>query len=109
MRRVPIFLILLAIGGGYWIWDLTHHDHDGEHGPALMVAQVEQFAVGAYRSNDGEVSENVISAACLPGEDGKGEAPNQHFRCDLTFSGGGGDNVVVHVMPDGLMYKGAGS
>jgi hypothetical protein len=105
VRRLPVFLVLVVIGIGYWIWDATHHDHDTEHGPPLTIAEVEQYAVGPYQTSEGEVSETVTSATCLPGEDGNGEEPNQHFRCDLVFEGGGIDNVVVHVEPDALLFK----
>jgi hypothetical protein len=105
MRRIPLFGVLIVIGLIYWGWDATHHDHGGGHGAPLTTVEIERYGKGEYRDKDG-TAHTVSAVSCQPGEDGKGQAPNVHFRCDLTFTNGDHDNVVIHVLPgDELMFK----
>jgi hypothetical protein len=108
VRRFSLFGVFLVIGLLYWAWDVTHHDHGGPHGTPMTVTEIQRVAVGAFTTDDGE-SHSIQQATCKPGEDGKGEEPNTHFRCDVWFSNGMSDNVVIHVLPDELMFKTAES
>ncbi|HEU0336507.1 MAG TPA: hypothetical protein VFR43_08125 [Gaiellaceae bacterium] len=95
---------LLAVGGLYWFWDSTHHDHPGPHGAPLTVAQAEQGSLGTFTADDGTTTD-VTDASCAGGEDGNDSGTTfTHFRCSLTFASGETDVVVVHVTPDGLEF-----
>ncbi|MGH3022151.1 MAG: hypothetical protein ACRDNI_00715 [Gaiellaceae bacterium] len=97
MRRARFLLPLLVLGGVYWIWDSTQHDHDEPHGTPIGVAQVEQFARGRYVGSSGEPN-IATSVDCRPGEDGEGEEPNVHFRCEIGFIDGDSLDRLVHVL-----------
>jgi hypothetical protein len=97
-------LVLLAIGGGYWLWDSTHHDHSEPHGPPLTVAQIEGFARGTFVDDSGG-TDTVTAITCRPGEDGAGTEPNVHFRCDMTFADGETADRLVHVLEQELLFK----
>jgi hypothetical protein len=104
VRRGGFFLVLLAIGGGYWLWDSTHHDHSEAHGPPLMVAQVQQLAQGTFVDDSGQ-SSTVTAISCRPGENGAGVEPNVHFSCDMTFADGETVTRLVHVLEQELIFK----
>lgn len=96
------WVALLAVGGVYWFWDSTHHDHPGPHGTPITVAQAEQGSLGTFTADDGTVT-NVTDASCAGGEDGNNSGTSfTHVRCSFTFASGETDEVVVHVTPDGL-------
>jgi hypothetical protein len=103
VRRARFFLPLLVLGGAYWIWDSTQHDHDEPHGRPMTAAQVEAER-GRYVGSSGEI--NIItSIECRPGEDGEGEEPNVHFRCEIGFIDGDSMNRLVHVLEQGLLIN----
>jgi hypothetical protein len=104
LKRLPIFGIVALMGLGYWGWDATHHDHGGAHGSPLTVAQIQRDMVGEFQSDDGTTS-YIRAATCRPGEDGKGTAPATHFRCTVVFGNQSTDSLVIHVLPDSLMFK----
>jgi hypothetical protein len=94
--------VLLGLAG--WGWDATHHDHGGPHGPPLAVATVEaELTQGSFASEDG-TSVQVQAANC----DGEGAAEGggyTHLECQLHFSNGEFDIVVVHVLADEFFFK----
>jgi hypothetical protein len=99
------WVAVLAVGGLYWFWDSTHHDHPGPHGAPLTVREAERASLGEFAADDGTVT-NVTDASCAGGEDGNDSGTSfTHFRCPLTFAGGETDEVVIHVMPDGLEFR----
>lgn len=104
LTRIPIFGVLALVGLGYWAWDASHHDHGGPHGQPMTISQMNRQARGTF-TDEGGVPREVRSADCRPGEDGHGSEPNTHYVCDLTFSNGSTDNVVVHVLPNELMFR----
>lgn len=104
MRRARSLLVLLVIGGGYWVWDSTHHDHGEAHGQPMTVAQIESVARGTFVDDSG-ASSVVTSSDCSPGEDGNGEEPNTHFRCEITYADGVTVNRLVHVLETELIFK----
>jgi hypothetical protein len=61
------------------------------------VEQVEFVARGTYVGESGDTN-LVTSADCRPGEDGDGEEPNVHFRCEIDFADGDSLNGLVHVL-----------
>jgi hypothetical protein len=98
------WVALLAVGGVYWFWDSTHHDHPGPHGTPITVAQAEQGSLGTFTSDDGTTT-NVTDASCAGGEDGSDSGTSfTHLRCSFTFASGETDEVVVHVTPGGLEF-----
>jgi hypothetical protein len=108
--RTASFLVLpgfMVIGLVSWGWDSTHHDHEGAHGapaPAAMVAQ--EMSVGTFTADDGS-SLAVQNASCTgDGAAAAGGGGHTHFRCQLAFTDGNSDEVLVHLLPgDGLFFK----
>jgi hypothetical protein len=96
------FVLLLGLVG--WAWDGSHHDHGGPHGQPMTIRQIERETHGAFTDDTG-AAHVVQSSSCRPGEDGNGTEPNTHYVCDLTFTNGSTDNVVVHILPDELTFK----
>jgi hypothetical protein len=102
--RLVLFVFLLVAGLSYWLWGATRPAHDGGHGPPLTVSRVSDLAVGTFKIEGGR-ERDVARAGCRAGADGAGIEPATHFRCDLRFVNGERDTVVVHVLPDGLLFK----
>lgn len=99
------FPLLLLFGGLFWFWDSTHHDHDGPHGVPMPVAQIETVSLGTFEVEDGSTTV-VTNAACRGGEKGDGDAGTfTHALCTITFENGDTDQVVVHLLPDGIEFR----
>jgi hypothetical protein len=104
MRRAGVTLVFLLLGGGYWLWDSTHHDHGEAHGLPMTEAEIELAAQGPFVDDSGRPTV-VTSSDCSPGEDGQGQEPNTHFRCDMTYADGTVVNRLVHVLETELIFK----
>ena len=101
LAAVPVvgFVVLGMVGLG---WDATHHDHSEPHGQPMTAFGVKRAMVGKmfHTENGGRVW--VESADCT----GDGTAALQvHFHCRLLFNNRQTDDVVVHVLRDGLFFK----
>ena len=101
LAAVPIVgFVLLGIGS--MGWDATHHDHSEPHGQPMTAFGVERAMVGKMFHSDAGRRLWVESAKCT----GDGTAALQvHFNCRLSFNNRETDDVVVHVLRDGLFFK----
>jgi hypothetical protein len=91
----------LAVWG--WGEDATHHDHRGAHAEPVTVLDVKDQLYGKLFVAEGRWKVWVESADCV-GEGGNA-ARHFHFHCRLLFDNGEVDEVLVHVLPDGLFFN----
>jgi hypothetical protein len=105
MRRFLFIPLALVVGGAYWAWDATHHDHDGPHGAPMTVKEIQAELTdgGSFVADDGG-SATVTAADCSGDGDRVGRG-FEHFRCALTFANGSTDSVVVHNLPTELIFS----
>jgi hypothetical protein len=103
VRWLPVlglFGVLMLAG---WAWGSVRHDHDGEHGAPLTVAELRaELTATGFATEHG--SSSVRRADCV-GEGERARGGFTHFRCDLRFANGKGDRVVVHVRPTELTFR----
>jgi hypothetical protein len=102
---VYIVLGVVALGLVGWAWDASHHDHEGLHGTAATVEEMQlSMTDGDFLAEDGS-SVGIAGATCT----GQGEpvvGGYTHFDCSLAFHDGTGDEVVVHLLPnDEILFK----
>jgi hypothetical protein len=103
VRLLPILGLFVLLGLGGWGWDSVSHDHDGEHGAPLTVEAVQvELGASSFMTDGG--SSSVRDADCK-GDGERVPGGFTHVRCDLRFADGATDNVVVHVLPNELVFK----
>jgi hypothetical protein len=101
LAAVPI-VGFVVLGIGSMGWDATHHDHSEPHGQPMTAFGVKRAMVGKMFHTDAGGRVWVESADCT----GDGTAALQvHFHCRLLFNNRQTDDVVVHVLRDGLFFK----
>jgi hypothetical protein len=91
-----------------WIWGEMQPDHPEPHGAPATAADVEEFMLGqSFVSDYGTSSSAVQAATCAAdGESAEGVAGMYtHFRCQVTFANETNDEVLVHLLEDGLLYE----
>jgi len=97
-----LFVGLVLLGIGSAGWDASHHDHSEPHGQPMTAFGVKRAMAGKMFRTAGGGRVWVESADCT--SDGT-TALQVHFHCLLLFNNGKRDDVVVHVLRDGLFFK----
>lgn len=93
-------LVVLGLAG--WGWDAAHHDHEGEHGLPATVAEIQLAMRGEFVAEDGTTT--TVAGAVCTGEGDPLDNGFTHFDCSLAFDDGTGDEVLVHLLPDGELF-----
>jgi hypothetical protein len=91
-----------------WIWGEMQPDHSEPHGAPATAAMVEEFMIGeSFVSDYGTSSSAVQTATCTgDGEAAEGVAGMYtHFKCQVSFANETDDEVLVHLLEDGLLFK----
>jgi len=82
--------------------EASDHDHSGPHGQPMTAFGIKRAMVGKmFRTESGE-RVRVESADCTSDATG---ALQVHFQCQLLFNNGEWDDVLVHVLRDGLFFR----
>jgi hypothetical protein len=110
LTRVAPFAVggFVALGLVGWIWGEMQPDHSEPHGAPATAAAVENFMIGeSFMSDYGTSSSAVQTATCTgDGETAEGiTGMYTHFKCQVSFANETSDEVLVHLLEDGLLFK----
>lgn len=107
--RIALFALVglgaLGLVGG--IWGAMEPDHSEPHGAPATAAAVEDFMIGESFVSDYGTSTSAIRTATCTG-DGETEGiagMYTHFTCQVSFANETDDEVLVHLLEDGLLFK----
>ena len=110
LGRIAPFAVVgfVALGLVGWIWGEMQPDHAEPHGAPATAGMVEDFMIGeSFVSDYGTSSSAVQTATCTgDGETAEGIAGMYtHFKCQVSFANETSDEVLVHLLEDGLLFK----
>jgi len=97
-----LFVGLFLLGMGSRGWDASHHDHSDPHGQPMTAFGIKRAMVGKMFRTEAGGRVWVESADCTSDATA---ALQVHFQCQLLFNNGDADDVLVHVLRDGLFFK----
>lgn len=100
---VALFLSFAALALWGWSDDATHHDHRGSHAQPVTALDVKNELYTKMFVAEGRWKVWVESADCV-GEGGSA-GRHFHFQCRLLFDNGEADEVLVHLLPDGVFFN----
>jgi hypothetical protein len=96
------FVGFALLGIGSWGRDTSDHDHNDPHGQPMTAFGIKRAMVGKMFRTEGGERVWVESADCTSDATA---AFQVHFHCQLHFNNGEWDDVLVHVLRDGLFFK----
>ena len=110
LGRIAPFAVLgfLALGVVGWAWDEMQPDHSEPHGAPATAAMVEEAMIGESFIDDYGVSSSALQTATCTGDGEPAEGVAgmyTHFRCQVSFANETNDDVLVHLLEDGLLFK----